>query len=533
MLSKRRSLEQLRALGDKLGPVGSVDIQQRASNELYTSLLRHFGSLDAARAAAAVDAPVPHNLKWTRERVIAELQRLHRRGVRLTDAGLIKAGARGLANAVRTFCGSLPRARRLARVPDPAPSIIERRVWDEATVVGEILELHRAGKSVAASKVPGKLVHAAVYRFGSWEAAIVEAGLDYERVRLVRAPYARDELLAMLRALAKEQPHATLADLWDHRANEAWIREFGSIEAAARAAGLDGWPLRKLGPLLARKQVMSALRARYREGRSLHGADVMRDDAALYKSAVRAFGTWRAAVTGVLPKKARTQLKPHWTKTKVIEALRARKRAGKSMNPGALRRDDSALYHAAKKRLGYNAEVASRDWGAPALQTHWTKATVLRALREAHRRGERARPGVKLAAQTLFGSVIAAREAARLPLLRTVWTDQRVIDEIRALGGRKGSGTLVSIAQRRFGSWRAALEAAGVPAQVRPRWTPEDIAAALREHVQRGHALDSTTVRRQNQSLYDAIRNRWGARRVVPLLARFAETETLPPLQRG
>lgn len=367
----------------------------------------------------------------------------------MTNKGLLKAGARGLTNAARQLFGGLPRARRQARIPDPPPTIIERRAWDEETVIAEILELYRAGKPLAASKAPPKLVNAGKYRFGSWQGAIETAGLDYERVRLLRPPYTRAELISILRALAKKRPQATLAELWHHRAIEAWKREFGSVEAAARAAGLHNWPRRKLGPLMSREQVTSALRSRYRDGRSLHGADVAREDPHLYKSAVRRFSSWRAAVVGRLPSRARTQLRVHWTKTTVIEALRSRKRAGKSMNPAHVRRDDPSLYDAAKRRLGYNAEVATRDWGAPKLYTKWTKASVLRALRDSHKRGEPARPGLLLAAQNLFGSVIAAREAAGLPLLRTVWSDKRVIDEIRALGEAKADVNLVSIAQRR------------------------------------------------------------------------------------
>jgi hypothetical protein len=510
--------------------VRSIDVQRYGSNELYVSLLRHFGSLRDARAAAAVDPPAPHNLKWTRAKVIADLQRLHRRGIRMTHAGLIKAGARGLCNAARTLFGGLPRARRLARIPAPPPTIIERRTWDEETVIAEILELYRAGKSLAMSKAPLKLVNAGKYRFGSWQAAVETAGLDYDRVRLVRSPYSRAELLAMLRKLAKRWPHATLADLWKHRAIDAWKREFGSVETAARAAGLRGWPRRKLGPPLSRAEVTRALRKRYREGRSLHGADVAREDPHLYASTVRRFSTWRAAVIGRLPARAHTQLRAHWTKTKVIEALRKRKRAGKSMNPAHLRDDDQSLYDAAKRLLGYNARVANTDWGAPKLVTHWTKPALVRALRESHRRGESPRPGIKVAAQKLFGSVIAARQAAGLPLPRTTWTDQRVIDEIRALAGAKASGTLVSIAQNRFGSWRAALEAAGVPAKLRPRWEPADIVDALKEFASHARTLDSTSLRRENQSLYDALRNRWGPGRVDAILVGFAKTGRLPYL---
>jgi hypothetical protein len=201
-------------------------------------------------------------------------------------------------------------------------------------------------------------------------------------------------------------------------------------------------------------------------------------------------------------------IRREWTKTAIRDALRSRRRAGKSMSPSAIRDDDPGLYQAAKTRLGYDAEIAIRDWGAPRLQTTWTKRAVIEALRERPER--RARAAVGAAAVQLFGSMVAARKAAGVPVLRSVWTDPRVTDEIRALGGARPSRTLVAIAQRRFGSWRAALDAAGIPAKTR-RWDVDSIVEALRRRVDDGVPLDRTAVRKQDPSLFFAITHRFGS----------------------
>jgi hypothetical protein len=184
MLSRHRALAELRALGRALEGVSAVDVRERVSNELYHSLLHHFGSLDEARMAAGVAAPQPKNKRWDPETVVTELRHAHRAGVRLTNHGLIKAGLRGLSNAARQYCGGLPQARKLAGLAEPARALYERVAWDEDTIISDIRALHREGKSLAYSQAPSKLVSAATYRFGSWEGAVECAGFDYDRVRL-------------------------------------------------------------------------------------------------------------------------------------------------------------------------------------------------------------------------------------------------------------------------------------------------------------------------------------------------------------
>jgi hypothetical protein len=512
MLSRPRALAELRALGRALEEVSAVDVREHVSNTLYLSLLHHFGSLDQARTAAGVAAPEPKNKRWDQETVIAELRRAHRARVRLTHQGLIKAGLRGLSNAARQYCGGLPQARKLAGLPEPPPTIIERLAWDEDTIISDIRALHREGKSLARTKAPSKLVNAAVYRFGTWQGALECAGFDYDRVRLVREPYGRDELLEILRDIHARAPETTLATLHDHHANEAWKREFGTIEDAARAAGLRDWPVRELGPLMDADEVIRAIRALHRSGRSLASSHVCDDDSHLHNSALRRFGTWHDALIATgLPAPAirkAMELRREWTKTSIRDALRARRRAGKSMNPSAIREDDDGLYQAAKYHLGYNAEMAIREWGAPRLQTRWTKKAVIEALRASP--DEKPRGAIGMAAIELFGSMITARKVARVPILRTVWTDQRVIDEIRKLDrSLRPSGTLLSIAQRRFGTWRAALEAAGVEPLTR-KWDASSIAQALKQRFNKKQPLDGTTVRRQDPSLFAAVRHRFG-----------------------
>ena len=515
------------------GTLAASDVKE--SEALYQAMLHHFGSLAAARSALRAVRPPPPNQRWSQKRVLSELRRLWRTGIRLVHSDLGEAGYRGLCNAAMTYCRGLPRARRLAGLPEPRMRRRERSEWDEERVLGEILERHELGEPLAHSKAPSHLVSAARYRFDSWQAAIEAAGLDYAAVRLVRPPYTREELLALLGSLAARRPDMTLTELHDHRAAAALLREFGSLERAARAAGLRSWPRRLLGPLLARAATLRAIRARRAEGSSIRMSDVDREDHHLVLSAHRHFESWLAAVAaaGIPVARSRPEARPRdfvpgrrptWSRREVRNALDERQRAGLPMNPAALRKADSGLYQAAKKFLGYSADIARRVYRAPRLTTRWTRALLIRELRASAARGEPLRGAVALAAAKLFGSVVAAREAAGLPQLRREWTDEAVLQAIRERGRGKRDGTLISLAQRRFGSWRAALEAAGVAPRTRARWTENDIRAALERRRVIGKPLTTTAVMRDDPSLYHAVRNRYGAfGRAAPLLASGME----------
>jgi len=137
---------------------------------------------------------------------------------------------------------------------------------------------------------------------------------------------------------------------------------------------------------------------------------------------------------------------------------------------------------------------------------HWTPERVLAEIRALHARGEslqlaQARVwqwgSLEQEARRFFGSWRAAVRAAGFDPdeegLRVRWTPESVLETIRAdhaagldlsAKGQRARGTaLINAARRFFGSWRAALAAAGIdPASiyhVRP-WTREAVLEDLR-----------------------------------------------------
>jgi hypothetical protein len=108
------------------------------------------------------------------------------------------------------------------------------------------------------------------------------------------------ELLTWLRRLASKKPHMSLFDLDKHGEHAvACRRRWGSLEAAASAAGLAGWPIRLRTPATSRAAVLKTLREWRKEHRSLQLSVVRGVEGGhhLINSAFHHFKSWNSAVT--------------------------------------------------------------------------------------------------------------------------------------------------------------------------------------------------------------------------------------------
>ena len=359
-LSRSAVLSRLRELS-RTELVRAVDLQ-RDHAILYESLLHHFGTIVRARRAAGLTSRRPANRTWSRERVVAELRRLHRSGLRMSAVDVVRAGHATLVRAACVYVGAWSRAKSLAGIPDlPKRRSRSRGEWTADLVVAEILDRRRHGTPLAFSKVPQPLLRAGITHFGSWREAIEAAGLRYADIRLKTA-YDDEELLDELRRLAAKHPGWTVTQVCRHTRRQAWEARFGSIEGAARAAGLVGWPHRlRVTTPIDEVETRRQLRARHRARDPMNVSAVSREEPALYKAAIRHFGTWDAAMAALqIPSPRRYR---SWTRAQVLAALRERATQGMEMTYKALRRDDESLYQAIMGHVGASVADACRAAG--------------------------------------------------------------------------------------------------------------------------------------------------------------------------
>jgi len=463
--------------------------------QLFRSLYVHFDGIAGARRAAGL---APRRApRWSLARVIEEVQRLHRAGRSTKQHDLLRAGRSGLHHAI-TAHGGYKRVHQLAgvrSVRDPTTR------WNKPRVMRKIRALHRAGRTLAATKVPGDLLRGARRCFGSWPRAIAAAGLIPAEARHAR--YQKVEVIQRLHALRRAQPALRWHHLTRQVSRQVMRRLFGSVEGALRAAGITNWPARR--PSITRAEVIGQLRANARAGR--YAVPV-----GLRHAVTRLFGSANAARTA-----ARLPVQTGWTEERLIEALREQARRG----------DHGRSLHRPCIQIFGSMAAARRAAGT---SKGWTPERVIAALRERAKQGRPAGDALRAACKRRFGSVEAAYQAARVARLGK----PHLLGLIRASRGRvlKLDRAVRAECRERFGSTEAARRAAGLPSAVQRqritrraradrrfpwrRWSWAAVAGKLRAWHRRGGRMPVT--------LALACRHQFGS------VTRALDELGLPPL---
>lgn len=124
--------------------------------------------------------------KWTRAAIISALQERHRTGKGLDVTALRRDGKASLTKVARHLFGSYERAVEAAGFRYDAIRLIGPD-WTSERVVEAIRELEACGNEInisAAQHFQSSLVAAAIRYFGSWDAALREVGFDPSGIRL-------------------------------------------------------------------------------------------------------------------------------------------------------------------------------------------------------------------------------------------------------------------------------------------------------------------------------------------------------------
>jgi len=240
-----------------------------------------------------------------------------------------------------------------------------------------------------------------------------------------------------------------------------------------------------------------------------------------------------------------------WNRKRIIESILEREKDGLPLNLGGRDRIDSALYQAGTRIFGSWAnavEAAGVSSERVFAGKQWPPAQILRAIRTLARRKrppsvtelETRNPTLVAAARRTYGSWSKAVIAAGCDPTRfqrvLPWTAERIVEAIliRAIKSEPlGSHatrprSLVDAAQRVFGSWTAAKEAAGLdpqkqmlvvsapartPAlrQERHPWTDAEIVEAIRARFRDRKRVNARAVREDHKALYAAARRRFGS----------------------
>lgn len=358
--------------------------------------------------------------------------------------------------AQRTF-GSWRQALEIAGFPQPSP-------WTSERVIQAIAARRDQGLPLTGiDRLDPPLYSAAKRYFGGWHNALRAAGLKSK-------PHRRWSKRSVLQAIhCRHESGLPLSRVWQEDAPlfDAAVRYFGNWEQAMRAAGMQPSPRKRWS----RDRVITELQHWQRHSTlSLHQAD-----ANLAAAAARLFGSLDAAMEAahVVPKGRR------WSKLKIIEAIQDRYVRGQPVNIAGFR--DIKLAAAAKRHFGSWREAVAAagltdKYSAPTPTRSWTKDAVLEAIQTWSQQGRpltdvsKQDQGLYCGAKLHFGSWRAALRAAGFEAAHRVWDKREIVNEIRdrrqrgqsLSSGFRANTNLAAAAARHFGTWRKALRAAGV-----------------------------------------------------------------------
>ncbi len=215
-----------------------------------------------------------------------------------------------------------------------------------------------------------------------------------------------------------------------------------------------------------------------------------------------------------------------WNREQIEEQIRGW--VARGIPADKLWKQDPRLCSAARHHFG-SWKKALKAAGVKSTRQKWTRHSIIREIRAAHRRGVALSANLAAAARWRFGSVREAKLAAGVPARnqsppRFRWDADKVKSEIRArheAGGEaalrtvwKSDRALYNAAKLHLGSWEAGAKAAGLEGRVKLKTESKHYSRlqtlqALRDWRAEGRPL--ANVERESGALYRAARRHFGS----------------------
>lgn len=266
------------------------------------------------------------NYKWTRERIIRDLLSYDAKGVSLTVAE--SGNSRPIYKAATRIFGSWQNAIKATGIKRSKRRVLNQ--WTPAKIITVIRRLSLRRKPLKRKQIAQRFrgIYPAASRFfGSWQNAILAAGVDSRTIQKV-VPWTRERILETLLKRAIQNESLAQSAVRPTSIINASCRIFGSWAKALEAAGLNpaaraakaearshaahSRPTEKLERVPKREpwtseRIISAIQARVVQNKPMFATAVRKDELGLYLAGLRQFSLWKNALlaAGLCPSRHR------------------------------------------------------------------------------------------------------------------------------------------------------------------------------------------------------------------------------------
>ena len=245
------------------------------------------------------------NLRWSAERVIAEIRQWKDQGQPLY-ANFVRQNFQELLAAAIRYYGSWQKALESADIP--YTDVRKYRRWSKDSIIQEIQQLSSQGVDLSframALSQHNAMVYAAIRPkyFGNWRPALEAAGLASEEIYRYRS-WEQDGILEEIRRLQAEgvDLSSKAMDESSNRLIATARRRFGNWGKALESAGIDYDNVRRR-KRWTRENLVEGILDLKRQGVKLITPEVKRANPSLFAAACKKhfYGTWKKALKAAL-----------------------------------------------------------------------------------------------------------------------------------------------------------------------------------------------------------------------------------------
>jgi hypothetical protein len=283
-----------------------------------------------------------------------------------------------------------------------------------------------------------------------------------------------------LRPIAVRQNH--------HKILSAGIKRFETWYKACNQAGISKEQIKQRFEDQEKQKYLQELRDAYEDGVPLNAGHLQQnsDRRGLYDRAKRFYSGklfWETALEQAELPVGEIVKERGWDEKRVKARLLERKTQGKPLNVHAVTKEESGLVKAAERLFGsYDDALRSSGLNPKKIRMSrtYTDLEIILKIIECKNRGDNLGP--------------------------------KSISRIRKKG--RDLKRVYSVAGKRFGNWRKALEIAGVdPSEYyeRKRWNPEKVREEILRIFEAGEALNAESILQNQKGLYNASRRHCGS----------------------